>query len=198
MTLTLKHSQKKLGNQLTRIWRCFKELRTTAEWKQNVQGFCAFLEAKWSPRTRCWHVHLHILIEGQFWDQKEIKSLWHAVTGDSMIVDIQAKGSAASMAYYGAKYASKPLDAGSMESPEQHADAITQFGSRRLWLIGGSWKGELKLLAKGTDPKDWEYVGTANSLFVDGKLGRPEALALIEELLGSTLALPEPPPRDSS
>lgn len=183
ITFTLKHKDRPLSTQVTRIWRCFKELRTTAEFKQNVLGFVAFLECKRNPQRHTWHVHLHVLAEGSFWDQKEISKLWLEATGDSMIVDIQAKGTSATMAYYGAKYASKPINPGDMESAAIHAEAIFHLARRRLWLIGGIWKGKLKLLAKGEDPGDWKLICSVNSLFERGRAGEAEALSIIQRLL---------------
>lgn len=183
LTLTLKHRERPLSTQITRLWRCFKTLRTTQQWKDNVLGFCAFLEVKRNPNRHSWHVHLHILIEGQWWDQKEISRLWLEATGDSLIVDIQSKGTSEQMARYGAKYASKPISPGDMETASVHAEAIIALGRRRLWLIGGIWKGKLKLLTKGEDPGDWQLVDSADALFARAASGDPIALQVIDKLL---------------
>lgn len=190
LTVTLKHRERPLSTQITRIWRCFKTLRTNEEWKTNVVGFCAFLEVKRNPRSHTWHVHLHILTEGQYWQQKEISRLWLEATGDSMIVDIQSKGTSASMASYGAKYASKPIDAGDMETVAVHAEAIHAIGRRRLWLIGGTWKKHLKLLAHGDDPKDWQFVESANALFARAAAGDGPAREIVSRLVGDREHLP--------
>lgn len=186
LTLTLKHRDRPLSTQITRLWRCFKTLRTTPEFKSNVLGFCAFLEVKRNPKTHLWHVHLHILLEGQWWDQKEISRLWLEATGDSMIVDIQNRGTPQQMAHYGAKYASKPINSGDMETPAVHAEAILGVGRRRLWLIGGAWKGHLKLLARGEDATDWVLIDSANALFARAANGDLEAIAVIESLISPT------------
>jgi hypothetical protein len=183
LTLTLKHKNRPLSTQITRAWRCLKNLRSTPEWKHNVLGGCCFMEVKRNPRTHTWHVHFHCLIEGQYWDQKEISRLWFEATGDSYIADIQRKGTAQQMAAYGAKYASKPISAGDMESAVEHAEAIISLGRRRLWLVSGTWRKHLKLLARGEDPKDWEFITTANSLFDRADAGDPLALRMITKLL---------------
>lgn len=186
LTLTLRHTTRPLSTQITRIWRSLKTLRSTPEWQANVRGFCAFLEIKRNPAMHQWHVHLHILCEGQFWEQKEISRLWLEATGDSMIVDIQAKGTPEGMANYAAKYASKPISAGDMETPLVHAEAIVALQHRRLWLIGGIWKGHLKLLAKTEDPGDWQLVCSANALFSAAASGNPQAANIVQNLLNGT------------
>jgi len=193
LTLTLKHREKPLGQQITRIWRCFATMRREGCWKRHVHGFVAFLEVKHSRRTRCWHVHLHVIAEGTYFPHSTLRDDWHAATGDSQIVDIQMKGTAASMAAYGAKYASKPVNAGDMETAEIHAEAIAGIGRRRLWLIGGTWKGKLDLLEKGEDPGDWEYIGPANALFEEFAAGDENAVRIVTELYAPSKDARPPP-----
>lgn len=197
ITFTLKHTERPLSTQVTRIWRCFKTLRTRPEWKEHVLGFCAFLEVKRISKAHAWHVHLHVLAEGSWWEQKELSRLWLECTGDSMIVDIQRKGTPEQMANYGAKYASKPINAGDMETELVHAEAIHELNHRRLWLIGGTWKGSLKLLAKGTDPGDWELVCSANTLFAEAARGNEAAACIVQHLLTGA-SLDEVPQLDTS
>lgn len=141
------------------------------------------MEVKRNPKSGTWHVHFHILIEGSWWDQKEISRLWFESTGDSYIADIQRKGTAEQMASYGAKYASKPINSGDMESAAVHAEAIIALGSRRMWLIGGTWRKHLRLLARGEDPGDWEFVATANSLWDRAADGEEAAISVIAKLV---------------
>lgn len=200
LTLTIAHNNAPLNQLITRIWRSFKLLRTEDAWQTNVTGWAAFLEVKWSTRSHWWHVHLHILLEGQWWDQKEISRLWHTCTGDSYIVDIQAKGTNASRAYYASKYASKPFDAGSIPSFEKLTDAVRNLHRRKLWQVGGSWKS-LRLLAK---PKptvtDWTYACSLNSLFRDARNGDAKAQELVAVLINCEeervlIPPPDTPPR---
>lgn len=184
-TLTLKHNGAPLPDLVTRIWESFKLLRKRPEFKARMRGWAAFLEVKWSTRSNWWHVHLHILSEGSWWDKRELSSAWHACTGDSMIVDIQAKGTNASRAYYASKYASKPFDAAEIPSPILLSEAVCYLHRRKLWQVGGDWKS-LRLLAK---PKstvtDWEWAGSLNQIFADAGRGMPEAQALVAEITKS-------------
>lgn len=198
LTLTLRHSHDSLSRMITRIYKAFKEMRASEEFQQNVCGGVSFLECKWSSKTKCWHVHLHCIIEGQFWEQKSISRLWHECTGDSFIVDIRPITDARGGAYYGAKYASKPFDAGSISNPSVLADAVQNLARRRLWIVFGEWKGKLKLLDKPDSPGDWEFVCTCDRIFDDADRQIPEALKLIEEIRNSSARHgPSPPSRAS-
>lgn len=182
LTLTIKHHNAPLPQLLTRIWRSFKLLRTEAGWKENVDGYAAFLEVKWSERSKWWHVHLHVLLEGKWWDAREISRLWHACTGDSFIIDIQAKGTNASRAYYASKYASKPFDPAGIPSFERLTEAVQCLHRRKLWQVGGTWKS-LRLLAKpDATVTDWQHVCSLNQLFNDARSGNPAAIALVNDL----------------
>lgn len=197
-TLTIAHKNAPLPSLITRVWKSFKLLRTHAEFQRSMVGWAAFMEVKWSTRSNWWHVHLHILSEGSWWDQRELSALWHTCTGDSYIVDIQAKGTNASRAYYASKYASKPFDAGGIPTPELLADAVRYLHRRKLWQVGGCWK-PLRLLAK---PKptvtDWEHVCSLNALFADARRGVPQATALVEQLTHCDEERLRPPTPDSS
>lgn len=185
VTLTIKHNQTPLSLLITRVWQSFKLLRKTPEFKEHVTGWAAFLEVKWSSRSGWWHVHLHMLVEGKWWDQKELSRLWHSCTGDSYIVDIQAKGTNKSRAFYASKYASKPFDAGSIPTPELLAEAVACLHRRKLWQVGGDWKS-LRLLAKPkSDITDWEFQCGLNQLFYDANNGNPEAEELVKQIIGA-------------
>ncbi len=184
LTLTIKHNgDEPLSYLMDRCWKSFKLLRRRPQWNANVFGFGAFMETKWSARDSGWHVHLHVLTEGRWWDQKEISLLWHACTGDSFIVDIQAKGSTESMAYYASKYVSKPLNLGDLVDTRRLVEGITATHGRHLYLIGGTWKGQLKLLDKPKVSADWEDIGSATGLFRSAAKGEPSAVHVRDALL---------------
>jgi hypothetical protein len=127
-------------------------------------------------------VHLHIICEGAWWDSRDLSRVWHRCTGDSFIVDIQAKGTNQSRAYYASKYASKPFDAGSIPTPELLTEAVRCLHRRKLWQVGGDWK-PLRLLAKPTTTiTDWVYIAGLRKIFDDANNGNEAAQALISQL----------------
>jgi Replication protein len=202
LTLTLKHNgDESLSFLIDRFWKSFKLLRKQPQWDRHVTGFAMFVETKWSARDSGWHVHGHCLCEGFYWDQKAISHHWHACTGDSYIVDIQRKGTPEQMAYYGAKYVSKPLNAADVGTHARLVEAIKAVHGRHLFLIGGRWKGNLELDQREPLDANWTDVGDANALWSDADNGCETARLLIEVLthhkLTPNIALAEiPPPRN--
>lgn len=165
ITFTLKHRGSDLKTLIDRIWKCYKLLRTEQEYKDHVRGAFAALESKWIHKTREWHVHLHTLCEGSFWAQKDISKLWFACTGDSYIVDVRRPDDDVRTARYVCKYVTKPFDRDATQDPQAFEQAVRILARRRLYLITGIWAGQLKLLAKPPDPKDWEIVGNLENLW---------------------------------
>lgn len=196
LTLTLRHRDIPLPKLLTRLWRCFKELRSRSAWKQRVLGFAAFLECKHSPRTSHWHAHLHVLVEGSYWAQRELSQEWLTVTGDSPIVDIREVKDHQHGAAYVAKYVTKPWDADIIARPDIFTEALACFARRRLFLVGGTWRG-LRLNAKPPTVTDWEFVATTRTLFhLAFERSDSTARVLLTMILG--YELPELDIRDTS
>lgn len=170
LTFTLKHSTTPLKDQLDRLQRSFSELRRRVAWKQHVTGGACFFEVK-VGNDRLWHVHLHCLVEGSWWDQREICSEWHKVTGDSFIVDIQAKGNDESKIRYCTKYVTKPGSDDVYADPVRLAEFVVAMKGKRLCATFGSWRS-LKLVdVDETDDTTWVAVGSISSIaqrFIDG------------------------------
>lgn len=89
LTLTLKHSDLSLAEQIRRIKKCYIKLGRRVGWKKYVTGSVVFLHVKWNENTG-WHVHLHILLTGSYLPQKWLSEEWLKVTGDSIVVHVQA------------------------------------------------------------------------------------------------------------
>lgn len=182
MTLTLAHHNAPLPDLVTRLWASFKALRKREDWKSHVKGFAAFVEIKWSDRSKWWHVHLHVLCEGVWWGQKELANAWHTVTADSMIVDIREVKTDEGIRY-ASKYASKPLALADIPS-EHRVAAIQALHHRRLWLVGGDWKSECKLLSTRPLPADLQLVGSLSSIINDAQCGNASAVEILTAILG--------------
>jgi hypothetical protein len=183
LTLTLvHHGDEPLTWLQDRIWKSFKLMRRSKHFRANVSGGVAFQENKWSQRTGGWHVHLHILIQGRYWDQKQISQLWHSCTGDSFIVDIQSKFSSERMAHYASKYVTKPIDFNSVVGTPALTEAIRATKGKHMYLIFGDWKGKLQLERKQPLDSNWDIVGNANDLWMDAANGDINASLVIAQL----------------
>ena len=158
LTLTLKHSNTPLKDQIDRLLRSFLVLRRRSEWKQNVRGGAAFLEVKVSDKDGLWHPHLHILIEGRWWDTKEISKAWHAVTGDSTIVDITRPRVIEDVCAYAVGYCTKTVHPSVFHDASRLDEAVASLRGRRMCTTFGTWRGT-ELEPTESDTRVWLCLG---------------------------------------
>lgn len=89
LTLTLKHRDISLKEQIARIKKSFAKLCRSSVWRKYVTGSIWFLQTKPNCGGKWWHVHLHILLTGSYVPQDWLSEKWMKITGDSKIVDIR-------------------------------------------------------------------------------------------------------------
>jgi hypothetical protein len=175
MTLTLRASQTPLRDQIARLYRSLTNFRRRESWKAHVTGGCAFLEAKIGEQSGLWHVHLHLLLEGSFWDQREISHEWHCVTGDSSIVHIGRRGDRESMAHYVTKYVTKPADSSVYAVNAMLDELMIAMRGVRLALPFGTWR-HLRLSEKPKCDVKWISINSVDYLRSMARDGDPEAI----------------------
>lgn len=200
-TLTLRARECPLKDQLDRITLCFKGLRRREWWKANISGGAFFLEVKLGSGSGAWHVHAHCLVEGSFIDQRTLSSEWHAVTGDSYIVDVRAVPDAARRASYVTKYATKPADATVLRSPDHLQEFVTAIKGKRLFQCFGGWK-DFALDDDDAPKRNLTVIGPIESLAARAREGDPSSLRFYEAALRKWPSLSHifgearPPPLD--
>lgn len=181
LTLTLRHSTTPLADQIDRLLRSFTRLRHRAWWKANVYGGAAFMELKVSAFDDLWHVHLHLLVDSEYLPQRKLSDEWHAVTGDSSIVDVREPKSLAVVANYVVKYVTKPADSSVFAAPDRLQEMMTALRGRRLCLTFGTWR-KLPLEDLPDDGQEWTAVASVAALVARFDEGDPEAIRIIEAL----------------
>ncbi len=181
ITLTLRHSETSLADQIDRLYRSFSTLRRRKFWMSCVSGGAAFLEVKLS-KVGQWHPHLHIIATGNFVDQKELSREWHAVTGDSSIVDVRAIPSHEDRARYVTKYVTKPAPTEVFSQPEKLDEMVCSMRGRRLCLTFGSWRG-IQLDGDAVDERKWVSCGSVEQIIDRAIAGDAEGIRYVEALL---------------
>lgn len=104
VTLTLKHSDRTLDDQLKELRESFTRLRRQKAWKARVTGAIAIIEVKWGNADKRWHPHLHVITDGVYWPQAGLSKAWERASNGSSIVDIRAIHDRKQVAKYVAKY----------------------------------------------------------------------------------------------
>jgi hypothetical protein len=196
ITLTLRHNDTPLRDQIDRICRSLLAIRRRSWWKSCVHGGVSFIEIKVGGDNR-YHVHAHLIVEGTYASVKELSDEWHAVTGDSPVVDIRLVADPDVVAGYVAKYGSKPIDRAIVFQPKRLIECIQALHGRRLATTFGSWK-DLKLnqMPEDDPPGTWQDCGSIREFIVSPWL---EQMKLVQPDLADRLEKSWiPPPTDNS
>lgn len=141
VTLTKRHNTLSLADNLDLLYEQFVRLRHRRWWRDYVRGGAAFLEVTFNAATRTWHVHFHLIIDGDFIPQRELSREWLASTGDSSIVDVRAIPDWKRRARYVTKYVTKPASPSVVNDPDALDEFITAIRGRRLCFTFGTWRG---------------------------------------------------------
>lgn len=183
ITLTLRKSSLPLHETIDRLYRCFAALRRRPEWKARIRGGAAMLEVKRTPKTpTCpWHVHMHIVCDGDFLAQRDLSALWHAVTGDSYIVDVRPIVNPRDMGKYVAKYSAKGCSPNVMEDHQSAVQFILATKGRRVCATFGAWRG-IPLNERPDDPGDWQPLMPLAVLISRARGGDPVAAFYLKAL----------------
>lgn len=202
LTLTLRARDARLVDQLARLTACFRELRRRKFWKNNVDGGAMFIECKIGEKSHQWHVHAHCLIEGGYIDQKALSAEWHAVTGDSYIVDVRSVTDPAKRAAYVTKYATKPADSTVLHNVDRLQEFVLAIKGKRLFQCFGAWK---TFALEGDDEprRNLTVIGSVENLAARARSGDLEASRYYYAAcrkwphLSQTFGPPTPTPNDS-
>ncbi len=158
ITLTLQHHDDPPALMLKKLYKSFRKLKSRKFWKDRVTGSVWFLHAKFSWDSATWHLHLHVLVSGNFIPHGELKQIWHKITGDSTIVGIQAVKDVESSIQDVARYAAAPADQTQLDL-EQRLDLHHALSKRRCCGASGTAKGILLRPALPDDGGDWRPIG---------------------------------------
>lgn len=180
LTLTLKHSDATLSDQLDLLYTSFRRLRNVAAIRPQLVGGVAFLEIKRSRDLLHWHPHLHVLYQGSYIPKSQLAHAWHRITLTSYIVDVRSVTNNEHAARYVTKYAGKPLAPSVFQSSAHAQAAILALWHRRLMFAFGTWRG-LKLTAREA-PEQWRPVAPLFELLEKASHGDAFALFVIRSI----------------
>jgi hypothetical protein len=129
LTLTLPNFAD-LQTGFDHLIKSFRKLRQRREFMAHTEGGAFVIEV--TGKTGAWHVHLHGILQGNFWSVYRISKLWKQCSGGE-IVDIRAIYGT-KLAGYLTKYLTK------CTVPEECMDEVeTAFRGKRMFGCFGTW-----------------------------------------------------------
>lgn len=171
ITLTLRHTDRPLVEQIKNLYAHFRALRKTALWKKSQRGGSFQIEVGLN-KVGEWHPHLHIISEGDFIRQHDLANHWMKITGGSFKVDVRAIKTGKDAAAYVAKYVCKGTSDDVWNNPDKAQEWVTSTRGLRTCATFGTWRG-FKLLEH--DPAmsadDWQPVSTLQRIADQARAG---------------------------
>lgn len=158
LTLTLKHSDLSLNDQIEKLYESFKKYRKLKFMKQHVQGGVWFFQIHKSKKDGLWHPHLHCVIDAKWMDKYKLSALWEDVTGDSCIINIKEVKDPNSMSEYVARYSARPSTLAGLGEPDR-LELMTCLHGRRLVGTWGTARTITLRPSKPPDSDDWKHIG---------------------------------------
>lgn len=179
ITLTLRHTDEQLNDQVRRLYRSFKKMRSMPAWKSSQDGGAYMLEIKHNGRH--WHPHIHVISAGRFLNKFDLSAMWKEATGDSSIVDIRALAEPRDCVHYVCKYVTKGTNQAVWHNPELAIEFIIATKGIRACGTFGAWRG-FRLLARNAQATDWKPVASLVSLWNRARGGDQVASDILRSL----------------
>jgi hypothetical protein len=134
LTLTIKHFAELDSDRIKFLLSCFRAFRNHPEIVNKLNGGLAVIECKHVSDQKGWNMHMHVLLDSVFLDQKRISSIWSEITGGSFIVDIRREEQSTHAVYHLLKY----LQKNPVIWSERGDDAIEALCEDYRWAFKGS------------------------------------------------------------
>lgn len=181
LTLTLRSTDEPLAASLQRLREAWTKLRRRKAWKAHVRGGVSVVEVTYNARTDRWHPHLHVVLDGVYWQQKAIAAAWLDATGDSWIVDIRRVPSRRALVAYVAKYVAKASQLGRCPDRRRAEHALAMRGVR-LCQPFGSLHGSMPKDSPPDDEPGHDALIPVEPLVCDAEAGDRRARQLVRAL----------------
>jgi hypothetical protein len=136
IVLTPRSTPASLHAQITAMRHAFARLRRNKQFRSFVRGGVYAVEVTWNPRKSTWHPHLHLIVDGNFFPQRLLSSLWSKATAGSDIVWVHKVDRAESAAIELAGYIGKPPKVKEMPAAALREYAGATRGIRMLQTFG--------------------------------------------------------------
>ena len=158
LTVTMKHRDKPLSEQIDFLYKSFTKLRNRLYIKEKCRGGVWFFQVTYNQKIKQWHPHIHALIDSKYLRHDWLTETWYKITRCSQIVHIRAIHDREKTLSHNARYAARP--SALIKIPEElWPDMYEAFDGRR---ICGSWGTAKAISLRPVKPEDaskWVSIG---------------------------------------
>ena len=176
LTLTLKHSDAPLAQQVKNLYDYFRKFRKAKFVKDAIGGGIWFFQIKRSKKSGQWHPHIHCVVDGKYMKQKTLSELWCKITFGSKVVDIRPIRNIEKGAAEVARYASTPADLKTTD-PSDYVELFDSLHGKRSCGTWGTAKSVSLRQPKADDVMQWINIGSWTVMYASQ--GREAAALMI-------------------
>ena len=166
LTLTMRHTDAPLSDQIEALYRHFRLFRQHRFISNLTRGGVWFFQIKLSKKDGNWHPHLHCVLDSDFIDKVKLSDEWRQTTGDSFVVDIRSIKDPGKVVDYVSRYCSKPCRLCDF-TPQDQAQIFTVLHGRRLCGAWGSGCSICFRPRRCEDAVDWKRIGDWPHVFLN-------------------------------
>lgn len=159
LTLTIKHSDEPLVDQVRKLYDSFRKLRRCKGFTKHVNGGVWFFQICRNNQEGQWHPHLHCVITGEYIPVRYLQNLWHKVTSDSHVLKLQTIVDPERVASEVARYASRPANLKDF-GIKCGIELYEAMHGKRLCGKWGLFTKVSLSIQRNPDKKNWERVGS--------------------------------------
>lgn len=163
LTLTLKHSNAPLADQIDSIYTFFQSFRRRKWLKEAISGGIWFFQVHRVGGSGAWHPHIHILLDSGYLPKARLSDDWRDTTHGSYIVDIKRITDNKASCDYVARYVARPAKLADLDLSSAQ-ELLQALHGRRL---AGSWGSAHGVCLSGKSQKpdgNWQRLGTWRTL----------------------------------
>lgn len=158
LTLTLKHNDDSLQDQIDFLYKSFAKFRNRKYVKDRTRGGVWFFQVTYNQKDKQWHPHLHVLLDSEFLDHTKIMQLWFKITKTSNVVHIRKVEDLDKTLSHNARYAARP--SALLKIPEElWPDLFEAFNGRRICGTYGDAREISLRPSKPEDAGSWLAIG---------------------------------------
>lgn len=172
--------QGSLSAALSHLMESFRRLKRTNQWVARVRGGVYVIEVTRGKKDDRWHPHLHLLVDGEFWQQRELSAVWEDCTRGSPVVWISRAEDR--HALYLAKYAGKPAEISHWPASCIREYATVMHGRRMAQTFGDAHGVKVCDSDLHPDPATVRHAMSLSSLLEHARHGMADARALVRAL----------------
>lgn len=182
VTLTISPGNQPLRAQIKHLAASFRRLRQTKRWQRKSRRGIYIVEITYNAAKQLWHPHLHVVVDGDYYDQAQLSDDWSRASGGSPIVDIRRISKRSDIAQYLTQYLAKSQAPANLKRPQLAEWAMSLKGLRMVQPFGAHDRADPIDHDSTDSPGPAKRIGSIIALMIARDAGDLRAARLLHTI----------------